>query len=269
MMKLNRRALLTTVSGTPIVALAGCASSHFSNKDTPGSKTTTKTRGAIKDISIDGTKLVVSLSSEVDVEKVNVIGPNGSPSLGSQSIPTGSTKASFNIFQSVPRGTHRAVAVSSGEVVGEASVDLQPNVEINQVATWLQTEDVEWPSAEKYFQAYLELSNTGNVPQQVTFIKMPGAPNSLQKSSTPAYSGLETLEGDLIENVVLHPGETKQFFTTNGPFILNREFGCGDSTELSVILSTKIGEKVEKSYRLVTEDPEDSDKACQMHLKPQ
>ncbi|NEU59228.1 hypothetical protein [Halorussus sp. MSC15.2] len=267
---MNRRTLLQAVGTTGLTSLAGCAG-MLSNTSESNSTTTptTQTQGAIKDTSIDGTKLVVSLSSEADVEKVNVIGPNGSPSLGSQSIPTGSTKASFNVLQSVPRGTHRAVAVSSGEVVGEASVDLHPNVEIDRVATWLQTDDVEWPTGEKYFQAYLELSNTGTTPQQITFLGMPGVPGSWPKRSATSFSGLQTLEGDRLKNVVLHPGETRQFFTVDGPFLFGTEFTCGDSTELSVVLSTKIGANVKNSYRLVTEDPDDPQKACRQYVKPQ
>ncbi len=241
----------------------------LSNTESGSTTTTTQTQGAIENASIDKTKLVVSLAPEPDVEKVNVIGPDGSPSLGSQSIPTGSTKASFNILQSVPRGTHRVVAISSDNVVGEASVDLQPNVEIDRVATWLQTDNVEWPLGEKYYQAYLEISNTGTVPQQITFVTMPGVPNPWSKESISLFSGLQTLQGDQLENVTIRPGETKQLLTLNGPFLFGSEFTCGESTELSVVLSTKIGKNIENKYRLVTEDPDEPQKSCQKYLKPQ
>lgn len=267
---MNRRTLLQAVGTTALTSLAGCAGMLSSTSESDSTTTATQTQGAIEDASIDGTKLVVTLNSDADIEKVNVIGPDGSPSLGSQSIPTGSTKASFNVLQSVPRGTHRIVAVSSGEeVVGEASVALQPNVEIDRVATWLQTEDVEWPSGEKYFQAYLELSNTGATPQQITFVTMPGVPSPWPKRSPSMSSGFQTIDDERLDNIILHPGETKKLLTTNGPFLFGSEFTCGDSTEFSVRLSTKVGENVENSFRLVSEDPDDPQKACKAYVKPQ
>lgn len=263
--QMNRRTLLQVAGTTALTALAGCAGMLSNTESGSTTTTTTQTQGAIKSASIDGTKLVVSLSSEADIEKVNVIGPDGSPSLGSQSIPTGSTKASFNVLQSVPRGTHRAVAVSSGSVVGEASFKLQPSVEINRIATWRQTDDVEWPLGEKYFQVYLELTNTGNVPQKVQFLTMDGVPNPRQKDSSDLFSGLQTLDGKQIENLVLKPDETRPVFTLNGPLHTDSEFECGTETTISATMTTAIGTPVTESFTLVTEP---GDEMCHMRIQP-
>lgn len=264
---MNRRTLLTATGATAVTALSGCAG-RLSNEGDDTATTPTQTQGAIAEAVIDDTKLRVTLQSDADVEKVNVIGPDGSSSLGSKSIPTGSTTTSFNLFeQSVPRGQHRVVAVSSEDVVGEASVSLQPNVEIDRVATWVQIDDVEWPTGQKYRQAYLELSNSGNAPQQVTFITMPGAPDSWEKPSYGSDSGLQTLEEDHVDTVVIHPGETRKMFTMYTPFSLG-DFTCGDDTNMSIVLSTTIGADVESSYRVETEDPDDSQKPCKIVVTP-
>ncbi len=78
-----------------------------------------------------------------------------------------------------------------------------------------------------------------------------------------------TLEGERLKSVTLRPGETKQLFTMHGPFLFGREFPCGESTELSVVLATKIGESIERKYRLVSKDPDDRQKACKKHIKSQ
>ncbi len=265
--RMNRRELLQAAGATSLAALSGCVG-IISNTSNPGSANATQTQGVIENTSIKGTELVVSLSPEADVEKVKVTGPNGSPSLGVKSISSKSTKVSFNILQSVPRGTHQVAAVSSDEVIGEASVDLQPDVQIDRVATGFQTDGIEWPINEKYDEVYLELSNRGNTPQQITYITMPEAPHSWPSKSESMFSGLQTLEGDTLGNITLSPNETKQVLTIHAPFLFGTQYPCGNSTNMNVILSTKIGENIKTTYRLITKKIDDSEKACRTFLTP-
>lgn len=261
---MNRRTLLSVASSTALTSLAGCSSILSTTND---SKTTAanQQRGVIDDASIEDTTLVVSLSSDTDVEKVNVVGPDGSVSLGSKSVPTGSTQVTFDIFQSVPRGSHRVVAIAADEVVGETSFELTPGVEIDRIATRFQTDSVSWPRSARY-EAYLELTNSGSTPQQVIYLSMQGVPISWEKSLPSSSSGLQTLDTDKIENLVLQPGETRRVFTYKAPFYTGTtDFECGTTTTATVTLTTAIGEPIEETYQLVTEERENKD--CKMLLQ--
>ncbi len=64
---MNRRTLLQAAGTASLTALAGCGG-MLSNTESGSTTTTTQTQGAIEKASIDGTKLVVSLSPEADVD---------------------------------------------------------------------------------------------------------------------------------------------------------------------------------------------------------
>ena len=114
---LPRRSVLGTVAGS-ITALAGCTdSTQPVDSESP-----------FQDVAVEKSTVVVILSSKNGIERVNLIDPTGER-IGSSEVVNGETRLEFDLGMSYTPGTFNIV----GEPEGETSLDIRPDVEIQEV----------------------------------------------------------------------------------------------------------------------------------------
>lgn len=131
--QLTRRAALASAAGTTF-GLAGCLELGESGaRSSP-----TGSASFLEGISFDGQDMVVQLSDDHSIDRLNLIGPDGSE-FASTSVATGETKARLRILEITPGdylhyrpGTSELHAVS-GENVDSAEITLQPSIEIKNM----------------------------------------------------------------------------------------------------------------------------------------
>lgn len=227
----TRRKLLTTTAVAGTAALAGCGSGGGGGGG--GSS------AAFETIEIDGEQLIVQLAGDA-VSTVNVIGPNGEPSLGSQDVTTGASQVSFDLLQDYEVGEHEIVAVDGeGNEIGSATQRLEPEVQIDEIVTYDMVSETDWPDnifTENH--ALLTLSNTGNAPIRlfyITYDNVPQWPESIEEDvrSNGGETGLFDKNADSIMSIA--PDETVTGATYGVFRTTSVDFECTTGVESATI----------------------------------
>ena len=167
----TRRKLLTTTAVAGTAALAGCGGGGGGGSGGGSS-------AAFESVEIDGEQLIVQPASD-SVSKVNVIGPSGEPSLGSQSVAAGASQVSFNLLQNYQPGEHTVVAVAGeGNEIGSTTQRLEPELELDEVLTASMGTNKDWSAAAfSEGRLVLRLTNTGNAPATLSYVIFDNVPS--------------------------------------------------------------------------------------------
>ena len=249
---LSRRTALRTVAGAALVSVAGC----LNNDDSPGGGNSTPSDegGAIQQVTVEETELVVEYSSEDGVDQFNLVQPNGEL-FGQRETAAGSQQVSFEIGTSYEPGEYTVVALSGEETLAETSSLIQPEIGIQEVGLYRNNPEKPWDEVYgdtetdrlKNGEAYVTVENTGSGPEAVVELIFSGdVPNPVED---PRGSGMyET------EQVVISPGETTDLFSSSFPFGSESEegMGCspdGNSGQFTVTVRTQVGgDQVSESF---------------------
>jgi hypothetical protein len=234
MSNLTRRQVLGAVAAGGAVGIAGCSGGDGNGGGDGGLS------AAFESVEIDGDELVVQLAGDA-TSTVNVIGPEGTPSLGSASVATGASQVSFNLLTDYEPGEHEIVAVDSGDnQIGSTTQRLNPQPEIEEVVTYDMQQDVGWPTG--YWMdghALVTISNTGNAPIRLFYTLWQEVPNPTPKldelKTNGNVTGLIDKDGDAITKIPT--GGSITGLATSLPFEFARtDFDCSIShdTKLTV-----------------------------------
>lgn len=252
--KTTRRAFLAT-GAAAIASLAGCSG----NSDGGGGGGGT---AAFEDVSIDQDQLVVQLANE-DVATVNVIGPDGSPSLGSKDVATGATTVSFDLLQNYSPGEHTVVAVSSeDEELGSTTQKLEPKIELTKILTRYMELEADWePGHVLGDDVVLVFENVGNAPGRVSYALFNDVPNPAPFRETRQNQldriNLVTPEGT--HKIVVSPGESTRAATGLGVFSIGGdEYTCGDSWTATVTTGFRYTPEQTYEFGVETQEAENS-----------
>ncbi|GAA0280535.1 COG1361 family protein [Halobacterium noricense] len=221
---LDRRTALRTVASAALAGIAGCLSQDSS----PGNGSSA-VDGPLQQVTVDGTAVVVGLASEADVDRINLIQPNGEL-FAQQAVAAGVQQVSFEIGATYPPGEYDIVALQGEETVTEHSFQLQPEIHIRAVGLFRNHPEKPWDEVYgesetdrlKNGEAFVTVENTGTGPEAVVeLIFLGDVPNPLEN---PRGNGMyET------ERVVVPPGETVDLFSGSFPFGSESESGMGCS----------------------------------------
>jgi hypothetical protein len=240
MSNLTRRQVLGTVAAGGAVGIAGCAGG---NNGGGGGLT-----NAFDSVEIDGDQLVVQLAGDA-TSTVNVIGPGGTPSLGSKSVATGQTKVTFDLLTQYTPGEHEIVAVDSEDnQIGSTTQRLNPEVDLEKLVTYDMDPDTEWPdTAILDSQGLMTLSNSGNAPARLYYITYDNVPRwsdaaEERTKNRPGVVGFRDRDNDAITSV--SPGTTVTGATGSVFGTSSVDFDCGGTSSATVV----VGYQGEESF---------------------
>jgi hypothetical protein len=251
---ISRRTALQTVAGAALVSVAGCLNDN-GGSGTPGDGTTSPDgKGPLTRIGVERTTLVVELSEEADVDQVNLTQPNGEL-FGKRDVAAGAQQVSFEIGTAYTPGEYRVLALKGEETVVETTIELRPEIQIQDVGLYRNNPDKPWDEVYgesetdriKNGEAFVTVENTGSGPEAITELIFSGdVPNPIEN---PRGSGMHETD-----QVVVPPGETADLFSNSFPFGSESEdgMGCspdGNSGQFTVIVETRVSDnRVTSTY---------------------
>ena len=234
-----RRTALQTVTGAVVGCLAGCLSTNDTSAPSSGA-------GPIEDVAVEGTELVVKHTSADNVDQLNLIQPNGEL-FEQRTVAAGSQQASFSIGTAYDPGEYTVVALSGDNTLGERSVVIRPELQIQTVGLYRNKPDKPWDEVYgdtetnrlKNGEACVTVKNSGSGPDAVVELLFSGeVPNPV---SDPRGNGIHEAE-----QVIIPPQKTVDLFSSSFPFGSTAEdgMGCspdGNSGQFTVIVQTQVG----------------------------
>ncbi|MFC7131420.1 hypothetical protein [Haloferax chudinovii] len=253
---LDRRTVLRTLGGAALASVAGCLDGSRGSGTTASDQTSAATEraGPLSHIAVEEQAIVVEVDADAPVEQVNLIQPNGEL-FGKRGLAAGARQVSFEIGTAYDPGEYNVVALDGEETVAEGTLEISPQIEIQDVGLFRNVPDKSWDEVYgdtetdrlKNGEAVVTVENRGTGPDAVVeLIFAEDVPNPI---SDPRGSGMyET------EQVVVAPGETVDLFSNSFPFGSESETGMGCSSEgnsgqFRTIIETRVdADQVSKSF---------------------
>jgi len=241
---ISRRRLLAW-SGTALLSgIAGC-----SGTDSPGGGTDSTTGSpspsadsVFEGVDFAGSNLVVSLTEDHDVDRLNLIAPDGS-TFEQATVAEGATQVEMQIVFKTG-GSYSAGEYDLVAVIGESSesmtVELQPEIQVVDVEPEFD-EDDGYSSG----RLFVTVENVGTGPTWVYNIGFQNAPyrNAPQVIDGVADTTFEQPEDS--DREFLSPETQRAFLKQRGVLVIddNDDVSCeGDTAELTVVVQTPHGD---------------------------
>ncbi|KAB1198189.1 MULTISPECIES: hypothetical protein [Haloferax] len=254
----NRRTVLRTAASLSLFGLAGC----LNGSGETGSGATTANddsdgQGVLSRVAVEGTALVVELGGGADVERVNLIQPNGEL-FGKREVAAGARRVSFEIGTAYDPGEYRVLAVQDEDVLAEMSLEIQPELEIVDIGLFRNNPDKPWDEVYgesetnriKNSEAYVKVRNLGTGPDAIVKLRFSGDVPYLAEN----YEGSGLYGTD---HVVVPPDDQIDLFSTTVPFgpkLGDEGMGCstdGTQGEFTVVIeSTVTGLEITKTFKV-------------------
>jgi len=243
----NRRTVLRTAAGLSVGGLAGCLNgSGETRAGTSIANDDADDQGILRQVTVDGTELVVKLGSAADVDQLNLIQPNGEL-FGTRERAAGVRQVSFDIGTAYDPGGYRIIAVHGEETVAETGVEIRPQLEIVAVGLFRNNPDKPWDEVYgesetnrlQNAEACVSVHNSGTGPDAAVSLEFSGdIPNPIED---PRNSGLYDAD-----KVTIPPSETRDLFSSSLPFGAhagNDGMGCiveKNTGEFSVLVGSRV-----------------------------
>lgn len=258
----KRRTVLGSIA-TTAAGLAGCLGGSWTNEES-------QSTSSFGDVHVDGESLVVQLSEDATLDRVNVIAPDGEQ-FASKQVAAGATQVRIPLGVEYTPGDNRIVGVTDDAQVAETTLTITPDVQITMVGVGANhaekmPQDLEY--AEQ--QALIRLENKGNGPEAILKLLILGdVPNPTEDLKNQDSSGIyDASDGFGAASAVSVPGEGEiELYSTSMPFVFSGKGGvqCQESTQEgrgTVNLQTKFQKSISKAFRARYTASESSD-GCQ------
>ncbi|WP_367996048.1 hypothetical protein [Haloferax volcanii] len=263
---IDRRTVLRTLGGAALASVAGCLDgSRNSGTTTPDqTSATTERAGPLSRIAVEEQAIVVEVDADAPVEQVNLIQPNGEL-FGKRGLAAGARQVSFEIGTAYEPGEYRVVALDGDETVAEGSLEISPQIEIQDVGLFRNVPDKPWEEvygesptdAKKNGEAFVTVKNRGSGPNAIVELHFAGdVPNPIEN---PRGNGIYEES-----SVVVPAGETVDIFSSSFPFgsaIGEDGMGCstdGNRGQFTVVVDTRVAARqVTKEYNVAYTDAEE------------
>ncbi|MDF9747888.1 hypothetical protein [Natrinema salsiterrestre] len=262
--RISRRTVLRTFTGATFVSVAGCLNND-GGSGTSGDRTTSPDgQGPLQRIAVDGTKLVVELSAETDVDQINLIQPDGEV-FGQRDVATGSQQVLFEIGTTYSPGEYRVLALEGEETVEESSLSIQPDLRIMEMGIGKNRPEKMWDSSSDKItkEAFVSVENRGSGPDaimQLLFVgdvPYPSDGEGTNYADSDEISGIYDPERDAeVDEMVIEPGEQLTLYSYRSPFAFIRGEGTSCKNEeqngsFEVVLETQVRtDRVSESYSI-------------------
>jgi hypothetical protein len=216
----SRRTVLTGLATGGLAAVAGCTSdddpSAAGDGDSPADGTSS---GPLRGITVEGYTLVITLREGADIDRVNVIAPDGS-AVASREVIGGQTRLEIELDREYQPGSYEVVV----EPDGGTTVSLQPEIEVTGLGVGANYAE-KMPEAlgnTRGDEVWLTIQNSGNTPAVLTGLAFRGGvPNPTKEIlDSTNVSGIFTRESGSrnTRGVTLSAGEQQTVFSSTLPF---------------------------------------------------
>lgn len=175
--------------------------------------------------------MVIDLAEDHSVDRVNLIGPDGSR-YGSSMVPAGGSRVSIEILRITsapwfhyPVGESRLVAVGSTST-SEQRIQLNPDLTLKSASQFEGEQNS--PNGNLEFK----VKNTGTAPTWIYRIFYEGVPNDEAEERT-ANKGEPTLvlkQPTSDQGAIIHPEESQAVVGHSPPFKFEDEYKCNGET---------------------------------------
>jgi hypothetical protein len=248
----TRRTAITAITGLA-AGLAGCTSVSTNEPDTanPNRSPERTDDESVSDsenfdvISFEDGEMVVTLVDDADVQAVNLIAPNGETFSQAQ-VEAGASTVTFDLItEGYSTGEYTLVAVEHDESVEEVSIDLIPDVSIQEVYHARNQPNMDWDTDRSYWKDYgvVKLTNDGTGPDGISELIWEDVPRTLGSRQGEIKS--PSVAGGFVDTI--GPDESVMVYTDAAVF--SGEFGDGpseckeiDSQEFTVTAVLEIGD---------------------------
>jgi hypothetical protein len=216
----SRRTVLTGLATGGLAAVAGCTSdddpSAAGDGDSPADGTSS---GPLRGITVEGYTLVITLREGADIDRVNVIAPDGS-AVASREVIGGQTRLEIELDREYQPGSYEVVV----EPDGGTTVSLQPEIEVTGLGVGANYPE-KMPDGLKNTagsEAWVTIQNSGTGPATVSDLAFRGGvPNPtsevLRAEEASGIFDTESGRGER-ESVPLLPDESVTLYSSTLPF---------------------------------------------------
>ena len=245
----SRRAFLTSgvLPGTSL--LAGCLGRAEKPPEQPPG---INSDSSIQSIGFDGGEMVVELSDDHDVTRLNLIDAGGE--LYTQTtVASGETTSRLEILDIRPGlggyehyepGDYELVSVGGAGETNSTALELVPDLQIVDIS---QYRDGERNS--DYGKLAVTVENVGTGPTWVYGISYNGAPNDLVNDPLNIDPGLPRLSlPSSLPEILLEPNESNQFVGDTTPLVFSdqEEQTCAGDSTFVVLIGSPTAEPIQQ-----------------------
>lgn len=261
---ISRRNVLRTAAGAVLVSVTGCLNGD-EDSDSPDDGTgPVDGQGPLQRVAVEGTTLVVELSPDADVDQVNLIQPNGEL-FGTRDVAVGAQQVSFEIGTSYAPGDYSMIALRNEDIVAEASLSLQPDLEIVEMGIGRNQSQKMWdgPRDKIAEEAFVTVENQGSGPAVITKllfigdVPYPSDEEGTNYADSADISGIYDPQSDSeVNEVTVGAGEQITVYSSRSPFAFVPGTGTSctedeQSGEFELILETQVGDShIETGYAI-------------------
>jgi hypothetical protein len=243
--------------------MAGCLNSN-GGSPSDGRNGSLDNQDVLQRVAVDGTSVVVEVSSDAEIDRINLIQPNGEL-FEQRDLAAGSQQVSFEIGTAYPPGVYDVVALRGEDTVVETDLSVEPDIEIVEIGIDRNQPEKMWDSEDDEIaeEAFATVENRGSGPNSITKllfigdVPYPSDEEGTDYADDEDVSGIYDPNADSeVDRVMIGAGEQRTIYSSRSPFAFVPGAGtsCTDeqqSGEFSLTLETHVGGNgVSKTYSI-------------------
>ncbi|TKX71865.1 hypothetical protein [Halorubrum sp. GN11GM_10-3_MGM] len=258
----TRRTVIATIAAGGLGTVGGCTDTGAGATDS----------GALSNVTVDGTSLVVEYDSETSATGLAVIAPSGE-AFAERELTPGASRETIPIGTAYPPGTYTVQLVEGQRVVAATEQSLRPDVVIRELKLGRNHPEEMFEGAGSFTitsEVIVTIENRGTGPEKLTKLLFSGdvpRPTPDQLSG----SGIMAVKRPVrYTKVTVTPGETHTLYSGTSPFGPNSGVvSCtpeGTSGQFTVgIEGNVVGELTEQKYDVAYQGEDLTD--CQITIE--
>ncbi|TQQ79199.1 hypothetical protein EGH24_12080 [Halonotius terrestris] len=216
----------------------------------------------IKHVGIQGMTLVAELAAGADIDRINLIEPNGE-FVGQRQVAGGTQRVSFELRPAYTPGKYRLVGLKNEEEVADVSYGIQPDLRIVDVGIGKYHPDRMWngSSRDTDDEAFVAVKNRGTGPDIISKllfigdVPYPSDEDGTNYENNDRVSGIYDPSSDSEQaEVVIAAGDQVTLYSSRSPFAFVPGAGVSclaqpQSGQFELILENQVQEtKISRTY---------------------
>ncbi|TKX86482.1 hypothetical protein EXE43_08160 [Halorubrum sp. SS5] len=243
----TRRTVLATIAAGGLGTVAGCTDTGSEAPDA----------GALSNVIVDGTSLVVEYDPETSATGLAVIAPSGE-AFAERELTPGASRETIPIGTAYPPGTYTVQLVEGQDVVAATEQSLRPNVVIRELKLGRNHPEEMYEGAADQVvrtETILRIENRGSGPEKLVQLRFEGyVPRTTPEQSDDSGIVVVDEQPEFHAEPVVNPGSTLELYSRVFPFSSSsQEVSCepdGSSGQFTVTLvGAASKENFQRTYR--------------------
>ena len=259
----SRRTVSRTIAATALAGLAGCLGGSGSGSS-DRSTNPLASQDLIKHVAVNGMTLVVELAGGVDLDRINLIEPNGE-FFGQRRVAGGAQRVSFELRPAYTPGKYRIVGLKNEEEVVEVSYDIAPDLRLVDVGIGKYHPDRMWngSSRDTDDEAFVAVKNRSTGPDIISKllfigdVPYPSDEDGTNYENNDRVSGIYDPSSDSEQaEVVIAAGDQVTLYSSRSPFAFVPGAGVScleqpQSGQFELILENQVQETpISRTYNI-------------------